>query len=133
MLLCVAGSVQALVEMTFVSRTLGADAIPAHLKLLSQQLFPKPPYVDPTTLQVLRFVVPFYMVLTLSQFILYLLTLVSRRGNDGSNRTRSPDEFFFWCRHQIVGEKEKKIKEGLRMMGLRDSVYWYTHTHEHVR
>ena len=42
---------------------------------------------------------PLYMVLMLSQFIVSLLTLV-------------------------VGEKEKKIKEGLRMMGLKDSVYW---------
>jgi hypothetical protein len=27
----------------------------------------------------------------------------------------------------IVGEKERKIKEGLRMMGLNDSVYWYVY------
>lgn len=63
------------------------------------QLFPKGTYVDETSLLVLRYLVPFYMVLTLSQFILYLLTV-------------------------IVGEKEKKIKEGLRMMGLSDLVYW---------
>ena len=70
-----------------------------YLQHLSMQLFPKPPYVDDVSMSVLRFLVPFYIVLTLSQFILYLLTL-------------------------IVGEKEKKIKEGLRMMGLADSVYW---------
>jgi len=64
------------------------------------QLFPKAPYVDQTSLLVMRYLVPFYMVLTLSQFILYLLTV-------------------------IVGEKEKKIKEGLRIMGLSDAVYWY--------
>ena len=73
--------------------------IPTHLKQLTMQLFPKGSYVDNTSLYVLRYLVPFYMVLTLSQFILHLLTL-------------------------IVGEKEKKIKEGLRMMGLSDSVYW---------
>lgn len=39
------------------------------------------------------------MVAALSQFITYLLIL-------------------------IVGEKEKHIKEGLKIMGLRDSVFW---------
>ncbi len=73
--------------------------IPVYLKQMTMQLFPKGPYVDETSLLVLRYLVPFYMVLSLSQFILYLLTV-------------------------IVGEKEKKIKEGLRMMGLSDSVYW---------
>jgi hypothetical protein len=46
-----------------------------------------------------RVVIPFYMVIALSQFITYLLIL-------------------------IVGEKEKKIKEGMKIMGLRDSVFW---------
>lgn len=73
--------------------------IPRYLEQFTMQLFPKGTYVDETSLLVLRYLVPFYMVLTLSQFILYLLTV-------------------------IVGEKEKKIKEGLRMMGLSDLVYW---------
>lgn len=42
---------------------------------------------------------PMYMVMTLSQFITYLLMFV-------------------------VGEKEKKIREGMRIMGLKESVYW---------
>jgi len=63
------------------------------------QLLPKSEYVNMTSATVKRFLLPFYLVLTLSQFIVNLLTLV-------------------------VGEKEKKIKEGLRMMGLKDSVYW---------
>lgn len=71
----------------------------AYLNQFTMQLFPKAPYVDQTSLLVMRYLVPFYMVLTLSQFILYLLTV-------------------------IVGEKEKKIKEGLRIMGLSDAVYW---------
>ena len=71
----------------------------AYLKHLNMQLFPKPRFVDDTALSVKRFLVPLYMVMTLSQFIVSLLTL-------------------------IVGEKEKKIKEGLRMMGLKDSIYW---------
>lgn len=46
-----------------------------------------------------RVVIPLYMVLALSQFITYLLIL-------------------------IVGEKENKIKEGMKIMGLNDSVFW---------
>lgn len=46
-----------------------------------------------------RVVIPTYMVMALSQFVTYLLIL-------------------------IVGEKEKKIKEGMKIMGLRDSVFW---------
>lgn len=46
-----------------------------------------------------RVVIPLYMVLALSQFITYLLIL-------------------------IVGEKENKIKEGMKIMGLKDSVFW---------
>lgn len=48
---------------------------------------------------IFRVIMPMYMVMTLSQFITYLLMLV-------------------------VGEKEKKIKEGMRIMGLKDSAYW---------
>lgn len=46
-----------------------------------------------------RVVIPLYMVMALSQFITYLLIL-------------------------IVGEKENKIKEGMKIMGLKDSVFW---------
>jgi ATP-binding cassette subfamily A (ABC1) protein 5 len=46
-----------------------------------------------------RVLIPLYMVMALSQFITYLLIL-------------------------IVGEKENKIKEGMKIMGLRDSVFW---------
>lgn len=46
-----------------------------------------------------RVVIPLFMVLALSQFVTYLLIL-------------------------IVGEKEKKIKEGMKIMGLKDSVFW---------
>ncbi|CAB3246103.1 unnamed protein product [Arctia plantaginis] len=50
-------------------------------------------------LVIFRVIMPMYMVMTLSQFITYLLMLV-------------------------VGEKEKKIREGMRIMGLKDSAYW---------
>lgn len=46
-----------------------------------------------------RVVIPLYMVLALSQFITYLLIL-------------------------IVSEKENKIKEGMKIMGLKDSIFW---------
>ncbi|KAG7303251.1 hypothetical protein JYU34_011718 [Plutella xylostella] len=52
-------------------------------------------------LVIFRVIMPMYMVMTLSQFITYLLMFV-------------------------VGEKEKKIREGMRIMGLKDSVYWFS-------
>jgi len=44
-------------------------------------------------------VIPLYVVIALSQFITYLLV-------------------------QLVGEKERKIKEGMKIMGLRELVFW---------
>ena len=52
-----------------------------------------------TNAYVLRSIVPLYMVFAWSQFITYMMIL-------------------------IVQEKEKKIKEGMKMMGLRSSMYW---------
>lgn len=62
------------------------------------EMFPKEAYTG-NWLVAFRLVIPIYMVMALSQFITYLLIL-------------------------IVGEKEKHIKEGLKIMGLRDSVFW---------
>lgn len=56
-------------------------------------------YLFLLTGSVFRLVTTFCLVLALAQLISYLLVL-------------------------IVGEKEKKLKEGMKMMGLRDSVYW---------
>lgn len=61
-------------------------------------MFPKDVYTA-NWLLVFRVMIPLYMVTSLSQFITYLLIL-------------------------IVNEKESKIKEGMKMMGLRDSVFW---------
>ncbi|XP_049766661.1 cholesterol transporter ABCA5-like isoform X1 [Schistocerca cancellata] len=62
------------------------------------ELFPKEAYTG-DWMVAFRVVIPLYMVMALSQFITYLLIL-------------------------IVGEKENKIKEGMKIMGLRDSVFW---------
>ena len=51
------------------------------------------------SLNILRSIIPIYIVLSLSQFMPPMLTV-------------------------IVDEKEKKIKESMRMVGLRDSVFW---------
>lgn len=48
---------------------------------------------------VFRMVIPLYVVIALSQFITYLLV-------------------------QLIGEKERKIKEGMKIMGLRELVFW---------
>jgi ATP-binding cassette, subfamily A (ABC1), member 5 len=61
-------------------------------------MFPKEAYTG-NWLVAFRLVIPIYMVMALSQFVTYLLIL-------------------------IVGEKEKHIKEGLKIMGLLDSVFW---------
>jgi len=50
-------------------------------------------------LMVFHMVIPLYVVIALSQFITYLLV-------------------------QLVGEKERKIKEGMKIMGLRELVFW---------
>ncbi|CAG9814922.1 unnamed protein product [Phaedon cochleariae] len=62
------------------------------------EMFPKGAHTG-NWMVIIRTVIPIYMVMALSQFITYLLIL-------------------------IVGEKENKIKEGMKIMGLRDSVFW---------
>ncbi|EEB12939.1 predicted protein [Pediculus humanus corporis] len=62
------------------------------------ELFPKEAFTG-YWMVAFRVIIPLYMVMALSQFITYLLIL-------------------------IVGEKEKKIKEGMKIMGLKDSVFW---------
>ena len=52
------------------------------------------------TAVVLRAIIPLYLVISLSQFVGPMLQVV-------------------------VEEKEKKIKESMRMVGLRGSVFWY--------
>ncbi|XP_018027871.1 cholesterol transporter ABCA5, partial [Hyalella azteca] len=65
---------------------------------ISYQSFPLDAVVS-SNLEVLRDIVPLYMVFSWAQFIVYMLML-------------------------IVEEKEKKIKEGMKMMGLQGVVYW---------
>ena len=56
-------------------------------------------FLRPGNAYVLRSIVPLYLVISLSQFITPMLMVV-------------------------VDEKEKKIKESMKMVGLRDSVFW---------
>lgn len=73
----------------------GANFLPPRVDF---RQFPKRQHTG-DWLVIFRVIMPMYMVMTLSQFITYLLMFV-------------------------VGEKEKKIREGMRIMGLKDSVYW---------
>ena len=59
---------------------------------------PKPEYSG-TGETILRSMLPIYMTLSMSQFITPMLMVV-------------------------VDEKEKRIKESMKMVGLRDSVFW---------
>lgn len=64
---------------------------------LSVVVFPKDSFTGNT--EYLRSVVPLYMTIAFSPFVAYLCIL-------------------------IVGEKERKIKDAMKLMGLRESVYW---------
>ena len=66
---------------------------------LNLRQLPKPEYTG-TGETVLRAMLPIYMTLSMSQFITPMLMVV-------------------------VDEKEKRIKESMKMVGLRDSVFWY--------
>lgn len=89
-------SLQLLIETALIRMKTSMKDV--SLPEISLQNFPKGTFTsDGTT--VLRSIVPLYMVFAWAQFIIYLMMLV-------------------------VEEKEKKIKEGMKMMGLRDSVYW---------
>lgn len=61
-------------------------------------LYPKP-YLGPEFMITYLKLIPLYMVISYSNLISYLLGI-------------------------IVGEKEKKIKEGMKIMGLRNFAYW---------
>ena len=68
---------------------------------ISVQMLPKPSYQpDSNYIQVISAI---YFVIAYSPLISFLAT-------------------------NLVAEKEKKIKEGMRMMGLRSSVFWYVFT-----
>ncbi|KAF5301097.1 hypothetical protein FQA39_LY10916 [Lamprigera yunnana] len=71
------------------------NTVVPHLLL---EMFPKEAFTG-NWMVVFRVIIPLYMVMALSQFVAYLLIL-------------------------IVGEKETKIKEGIKIMGLKDSVFW---------
>eukprot|EP00095_Tigriopus_kingsejongensis_P007733 maker-scaffold200_size264178-snap-gene-0.10 protein:Tk07733 transcript:maker-scaffold200_size264178-snap-gene-0.10-mRNA-1 annotation:"atp-binding cassette sub-family a member 5" len=62
------------------------------------QMLPKEAFTGNTAV-ILRSIIPLYLVISMSQFITPMLVVV-------------------------VDEKEKKIKESMKMVGLRDSVFW---------
>ncbi|XP_015126948.1 ATP-binding cassette sub-family A member 5 [Diachasma alloeum] len=89
-------ALQMIIDMTKIRLDTGNSEVTVpDVKL---EMFPKEAYTADWMLA-FRVVIPLYMVLALSQFITYLLIL-------------------------IVGEKENKIKEGMKIMGLKDSVFW---------
>ncbi|XP_017782555.1 PREDICTED: ATP-binding cassette sub-family A member 5-like [Nicrophorus vespilloides] len=88
-------ALQALLDYTKIGIDTGREVRVPELLL---EMFPKEAFTG-NWMVAFRVVIPLYMVMALSQFITYLLIL-------------------------IVGEKERKIKEGMKMMGLRDSVFW---------
>ncbi|KAK9876012.1 hypothetical protein WA026_011128 [Henosepilachna vigintioctopunctata] len=89
-------ALQALLDYTKIKLDTGRDDIKIPQILL--EMFPKEAYTA-NWMVIFRVLIPLYMVTALSQFITYLLIL-------------------------IVGEKENKIKEGMKIMGLKDSVFW---------
>ncbi|XP_030747414.1 ATP-binding cassette sub-family A member 5-like [Sitophilus oryzae] len=89
-------ALQALIDFTKIKLDAGIENLDVPSILL--EMFPKSSYTG-SWMVIVRVLIPFYTVIALSQFITYLLIL-------------------------IVGEKEKKIKEGMKIMGLYDSVFW---------
>ncbi|GAB1868912.1 ABC transporter domain-containing protein [Camponotus japonicus] len=89
-------ALQMIMDITKIRLDTGnSDVTVPNIKL---EMFPKEAFTADWMLA-FRVVIPLYTVLALSQFITYLLIL-------------------------IVGEKENKIKEGMKIMGLNDSVFW---------
>ncbi|CAH0713455.1 unnamed protein product, partial [Brenthis ino] len=88
-------ALQTLIDYVKIKMDTGTRFYPPRVDL---RQFPKRQHTG-DWLVIFRVIMPMYMVMTLSQFITYLLMFV-------------------------VGEKEKKIREGMRIMGLKESVYW---------
>lgn len=91
-------SMQTAIDLLWIQSQTSAVSempFPQDLKI---QLVPKSEGVG-TASVVMRSIIPFYLVIGFSQFLGPMLIVV-------------------------VTEKEKKIKESLRMVGLRDSVFW---------
>lgn len=96
-------ALQSLLDYTkirLMSHTISSASHSSYIQMpiIELLMFPKEAYTG-NWMVAFRLVIPIYMVMALSQFITYLLIL-------------------------IVSEKENHIKEGLKIMGLRDSVYW---------
>ncbi|CAH0549112.1 unnamed protein product [Brassicogethes aeneus] len=89
-------ALQTLFDYTKIRIETGDDTI--QVPDIRLEMFPKSAFTG-NWMVAFRLIIPLYMVFALTQFLAYLLIL-------------------------IVGEKEKKIKEGMKIMGLKDSVFW---------
>ncbi|KAK7595383.1 hypothetical protein V9T40_013208 [Parthenolecanium corni] len=89
-------TLQMLLDFTKISIDTGTEV---NLTNIDLRLFPKEEYTAADWMLVFRLVIPAYLVMSLSQFVTYLLML-------------------------IVKEKERKTEETLKIAGLRNSVFW---------
>ncbi|KAL3876747.1 hypothetical protein ACJMK2_034544 [Sinanodonta woodiana] len=96
-------ALQVAIDTAFIRETIGnADF---SMPRVAVQMMPKPSYTpDGSYIQILSAI---YFVLAYSPFINFLTI-------------------------NLVSEKEKKIKEGMRMMGLKDTVFWLSWTTVYV-
>ncbi|XP_033748206.1 ATP-binding cassette sub-family A member 5-like isoform X2 [Pecten maximus] len=87
--------IQAAVDAAFIRIQTGDSSFP--LPDISVQMMPKPSYTPDTSY--IQTISSIYFVIAYSPIVSYLTT-------------------------NLVAEKEKKIKESMKMMGLRDSAFW---------
>ncbi|XP_060080116.1 cholesterol transporter ABCA5-like [Ylistrum balloti] len=87
--------IQAAVDAAIIRIQTGDSSFP--VPEISVQMMPKPSYTPDTSY--LQTISSIYFVIAYSPFVSYLTT-------------------------NLVAEKEKKIKESMKMMGLRDSAFW---------
>lgn len=90
-------ALQTIIDMVLINQT-STTAVDIKVPEITVENFPRGRY-ESNGAMTLRNIVPLYMVFAWAQFIVYMMMLV-------------------------VEEKEKKLKESMKMMGLRDSVYW---------
>ncbi|XP_059079473.1 cholesterol transporter ABCA5-like isoform X1 [Tigriopus californicus] len=91
-------TIQAVIDNEWMKFQLAKSGETFTFPKIALQMMPKHEFTG-TAAVILRSIIPLYLVISLSQFITPMLIVV-------------------------VDEKEKKIKESMKMVGLRDSVFW---------